>query len=226
MSPEKRTVRVLIAAESFSFRSPFPSASSSSNHSPLSQRLSSGRCHRTALLSPSRFFTPPFFPTMLAIPRAAALRNVARRAYSTASTPYSKTIDNLRINADTKVIFQGFTGKQGTYVSFANCCRGARERGADLMRTVSTPSRPSNTVRGNPRYDEKVARRSIHADTATRHQGCWWNEPQEGRPDASRPARLQECQRGRDQHRRHRDGPFRPVRYISLVAINRSLNVV
>lgn len=58
---------------------------------------------------------------MQAIPRAAvrsaALRNVANRAYSSASTPYSKTIENLRINSDTKVIFQGFTGKQGTYVS-------------------------------------------------------------------------------------------------------------
>src|SRR5947207_42787 len=47
------------------------------------------------------------------------LRSVQRctRGFSTSSlrAMYVETLPNLRINQDTKVIYQGFTGKQGTF---------------------------------------------------------------------------------------------------------------
>lgn len=65
----------------------------------------------------SLFLTSIALDKMQAFTRSSrpALQAVARRqAYSTSTSAYAATAQNLRVNKETRVIYQGFTGKQGT----------------------------------------------------------------------------------------------------------------
>lgn len=52
---------------------------------------------------------------MIGAKRLSGVSRVAHRTFSREATPYDKTINNLKLSRDTKVIFQGFTGKQATF---------------------------------------------------------------------------------------------------------------
>ena len=47
--------------------------------------------------------------------RSSIKASVLRRSFSREAIPYDKTIRNLLLPKDTKVIVQGFTGKQATF---------------------------------------------------------------------------------------------------------------
>lgn len=70
-------------------------------------------------------FSIPFFLTSIVSDKMQAFSRCARPAlqaairrqgYSTSTSAYASTAENLRITKETRVIYQGFTGKQGTYV--------------------------------------------------------------------------------------------------------------
>ena len=140
-----------------------------------------------ALVKESSLLAPERISTMQALRRCtgSAVHAATRRhGYATASAAYAGAAEALRINSDTKVIYQGFTGKQGTQVTVET---------PDIMHLLII-CQVSCTTSHRLWYSCSSSATLTWSSLCCRHKGCRRDQSKKGWRETSGPTGLCQCQ--------------------------------